>query len=221
MVSFLLLASISLIPGALAQSYYSFWQDNTVIGGSVRCNNGPGGEYSVTWSAAGFVCGKGWNPGGPRLVKFLNADLPLLIKFPNRTVNYTGTYNTTGPGYLSVYGWSTNPLIEYYIVDSHGDLKPNEVWTPKGNFTFEEGTYLMYESTRVNQPSIQGTATFQQYWSVRNETRVGGTITTGKHYDEWANVGMKLGSFNYMIVATEGYTSGSDKSSGSATITVE
>ena len=80
-------------------------------------------------------------------------------------MKYSGTYVPKGPGYLAVYGWTTNPLIEYYIMDSHGDLAPNEPWTAKGNFTIEgEGTYQVYTSTRVNKPSIVGTATFQQYW---------------------------------------------------------
>ncbi len=80
-------------------------------------------------------------------------------------MKYTGTYTPKGPGYLSIYGWTTGPLIEYYIMDSYGDLAPNEPWTAKGNFTIDgEGTYAVYTSTRVNKPSIVGTATFQQYW---------------------------------------------------------
>lgn len=80
-------------------------------------------------------------------------------------MKYSGTYTPKGPGYLALYGWTTNPLIEYYIMDSHGDLAPNEPWTAKGNFTIEgEGTYAVYTSTRVNKPSIIGTATFQQFW---------------------------------------------------------
>ncbi|RYC56471.1 hypothetical protein CHU98_g9736 [Xylaria longipes] len=134
-------------------------------------------------------------------------------------VKYSGTYEPKGPGYLALYGWTTNPLIEYYIMDSHGDLAPNEPWTAKGNFTIDgEGTYAVYTSTRVNKPSIVGTATFQQYWSVRNETRVGGTITTSKHYDAWRSFGMNLGGHNYMILATEGYTNGANGPSGSSSV---
>lgn len=44
--------------------YYSFWTDG---GAAVTYTNGPGGEYSVTWSGSGnFVGGKGWNPGAAR-----------------------------------------------------------------------------------------------------------------------------------------------------------
>jgi len=44
--------------------YYSFWTDG---GADVTYTNGPGGQYSVTWSGNGnLVGGKGWNPGGPR-----------------------------------------------------------------------------------------------------------------------------------------------------------
>ena len=120
-----------------------------------------------------------------------------------------------------MYGWTRNPLIEYYIMDAHGDLAPNEPWTSKGNFTFEEGTYEIYTSTRTNKPSIVGTATFQQYWSVRTEQRIGGTITTGKHFDAWNKAGMRLGNHDYMIVAVEGYTSNGKTSSGTASITVD
>ncbi|KAF3058503.1 Endo-1,4-beta-xylanase A [Daldinia childiae] len=183
-----------------------FWSSWSEGGGTFRCNNGGGSAYSVTWQSSGgssgFVCGKGWSPGG------------------NRAVTYSGTYEPKGPSYLAVYGWTRNPLIEYYIMDAHGDLLPNEPWTSKGNFTIDEGTYEVFTSTRVNKPSIIGTTTFQQYWSVRTEQRVGGTISTGKHFDAWSKLGLRLGGHDYMILATEGYTSGSTTSNGTSSITL-
>lgn len=101
-------------------------------------------------------------------------------------------------------------------------LAPNEVWTSKGNFTSSDGgLYLLYQSTRVNQPSILGTSTFQQFWSIRNTTRVGGTVNTQEHYDAWNTAGMHLGSHNYMILATEGYTGNNTQSSGTSRIVVQ
>ncbi|KAK4245810.1 concanavalin A-like lectin/glucanase domain-containing protein [Corynascus novoguineensis] len=174
-------------------------------GSNIKCVNGPGGSFTADWnSQGGFVCGKGWNGQG------------------DRTITYSGTYNATGPGYLAIYGWTRNPLIEYYIVESHADLAPNEPWTSKGTFTIDEGTYEVFTATRVEKPSIEGTRTFEQYWSVRQEKRVGGTVTTGKHFQQWAQLGMNLGTYDSVIVAVEGYTAqGGSGSAGSAAIEIE
>jgi endo-1,4-beta-xylanase len=129
--------------------YYSFWTDN---GSPVQYKNGPGGQYSVEWQAGNpggnFVAGKGWNPGS------------------RRTITYSGTFKPNGNGYLSVYGWTKNPLIEYYIVESFGSYNPSSGSQKKGSVTVDGSVYDLYETTRTNAPSIDGTKTFQQFWSV-------------------------------------------------------
>ncbi|KAK3990692.1 family 11 putative glycoside hydrolase [Cladorrhinum sp. PSN332] len=176
--------------------FYSYWTDGK---GSVDYNNGPRGSYKVSWRNVGnWVGGKGWNPG------------------PSRKIAYNGTWNNYNVNsYLALYGWTVNPLVEYYIVEAYGNYNPSAGTTKFRTLDSDGGTYDVYRTRRVNQPSIQGTATFDQYWSVRQVKRVGGNITVQNHFDAWTASGLKLGSWNYMIMATEGYGS-----TGSAEIEV-
>ncbi|KKO99257.1 glycosyl hydrolase family 11 [Trichoderma harzianum] len=172
------------------------YDQNYQTGGTV--NYSPSGSgFSVNWNTQDdFVVGVGWTTGS------------------SSPINFSGSFGVnSGTGLLSVYGWSTNPLVEYYIMeDNHAYPAQGTV---KGTVTSDGATYTIYENTRVNEPSIQGTATFNQYISVRNSPRTSGTVTVQNHFNAWASHGMNLGAMNYQVVAVEGWGG-----SGSASLSV-
>mgnify|MGYP003855593465 CR=1 FL=1 len=180
--------------------FYSFWSEG---GGQASMTLGPKGNYSTSWTnVQNFTAGKGWRTGSR-----------------NKVICFEGTYNGGSNGFLAVYGWTTDPLIEYYVVENHGQ------WRPPGNTSdiesmgtvFSDGdTYDIYRSQRVNKPSIIGNATFYQFWSVRRTKRSSGTVTFANHVDAWEKTGLKLGStWDYQIMESEGFGS-----SGNSNITV-
>jgi endo-1,4-beta-xylanase len=169
--------------------FYSWWSDGA---SPATYTNGEGGSYSVSWQSGGnLVGGKGWNPGSARSITY--------------SANWTPVNN--GNSYLTLYGWTRNPLVEYYIVEAHGDYNPGSAGEMKGEVTSDGSTYKLYQSTRVNAPSIDGTQTFNQYWAIRDQHRTEGTIDAGVFFDAWAAAGMQLGTHYYQILATEAYQS--------------
>jgi endo-1,4-beta-xylanase len=166
--------------------FYSFWTNGS---GSVSMTLDGSNGYGVQWSNVGdFTCGKGWNPGS------------------NHTITYSGSYTNSGGGAFGIYGWTTNPLVEYYIVEAPGNSGSPGQGTQVGTVTSDGGTYTIWKHQQVNQPCITGNScTFWQYISVRQSPRTSGTITIQNHFAAWAAQGMNLGSHNYQILLTESW----------------
>jgi endo-1,4-beta-xylanase len=183
--------------------FYTAWRDS----GSACMTLGEAGHYTVTWDLrprGNMVVGKGWPKGSA-----------------SRRVAYrAAAFEPGSNGYLTLYGWSPDPLIEYYVVDNWGAdfTPPGPDATALGTVESDGGTYRIYRTRRVKKPSIRGTQTFYQYWSVRTERRAQGAdnaITFANHVEAWRSHGLNLGTMNYQVLATEGFGS-----TGRADVTV-
>jgi endo-1,4-beta-xylanase len=183
---------------------YELWNQNSQ--GTACMTLGSGALFSGQWSdVENYLArrGLGYNQtqGHQEIGRFFST--------------YDCTYSPSGASgnsYLSIYGWTVNPLVEYYIIEDWRNWIPSmqEGAKSKGSITINGSTYDIYENTRVNQPSISGITTFQQYFSIRRDKRSSGTINISDHFDKWESLGMKLGKLHEVSFVVEGY-----KSSGS------
>ena len=107
--------------------------------------------------------------------------------------------------YIGIYGWSRNPMIEYYIVEDwfwSGVVTPMTIGggaEKMGEFFVDGETYFIYQATRpASAANIEGTITpFLQFFSVRQTCRQSGTISITEHFMEWEKLGMALGANMY------------------------
>ncbi|RXW16822.1 hypothetical protein EST38_g9041 [Candolleomyces aberdarensis] len=172
--------------------FYSWWTDG---GATATYTNEPKGQFSISWGSGGnLLGGKGWNPGSH-----------------TRVMSYTGTYQATNNSYLAVWGWTRDPIIEYYIIEHFGPYNPSIGFMNKGTVTTDRSVYDMGVQYRTNGVSLS-----TQFYSVRRDKRTNGTVDLGAHFRAWEAAGMRLGaSHHFQILVCEGYFS-----SGSCNMTV-
>ncbi|KAF5854546.1 hypothetical protein GGP41_007334 [Bipolaris sorokiniana] len=169
--------------------YYQFWTDGQR--GSATYTNKAAGGYSVTWSGiSDMTSGKGWKSAQPR------------------NITFTGNIKAQGNFYLAVYTWSQHG--ENYILENYGSYNPCSQGKTVGTITSDGSQYQICTVDRGNN--------YIQNWSIRQNKRSSGTVTTANHYNAYAAHGLNhnpLSQVAYQIVSTEGFGS-----SGSADITV-
>ena len=76
-----------------------------------------------------------------------------------------------------------------------------------GVITVDGSQYDVYVTTRTDQPSIDGTQTFQQFWSVRKGKRTEDTVSLTEHFRAWEALGLELGKLYEVALTVEGYQS--------------
>jgi hypothetical protein len=128
------------------------------------------------------------------------------------SVEFAETKTEEGGGltYIGIYGWTVNPLREFYILDDWGSVKPAGVasdGTPRdevGTLEADGETYDVWKKTRTNKPAITGPSeTFDQYFSIRRTARQCGTISVSEHFHAWEELGLPLGNFHEIKLLAE------------------
>jgi len=163
-------------------------------------DKGGGAAFRAEWVNAKTFLGRVglyWNKGNPyEYYKNVFCDFEF-----TRSANGTAG----GHSYLGIYGWSKNPMIEWYIVDDwygNGIIQPHHIGgmaVKKGEFVVDGATYFIYQATRpAGSGNIEGSKNpFPQYFSIRQERRQSGTISITEHFKEWEKIGLKLGTNMY------------------------
>ena len=155
------------------------------------------GTYKASWSNTGdFLARVGFKYNEDKTYEQLG---PIDAYFNWSKQGSAGGYN-----YIGIYGWTVDPLVEYYIVDDWFN-KPgaNLLGQRKGEFTVDGDTYEIWQNTRVNKPSIKGDQTFPQYFSVRKSSRSCGHIDITAHFKKWESLGMRMGKMYEAKVLVE------------------
>lgn len=173
---------------------YEIWYQ----GGSNSMTYYPNGTFSAKWSGTDdFLARVG--------LKYNSTKTHSELGYFTADYSYTKS-GTAGYGYIGVYGWTKDPEVEYYIVDDwFSKPSPQYLGTKMGELEVDGDIYDIYTYTRVNQPSVSGTSTFPQFFSVRRNPRQCGHIDISAHFKKWDElfygqtgdngVTLKLGKF--------------------------
>ncbi|OJK00069.1 hypothetical protein ASPACDRAFT_117994 [Aspergillus aculeatus ATCC 16872] len=166
--------------------YYSLYNAN---GAEVGYTEYPTiGQFELGWDATvEFLGGKGYKGGS------------------TRTLTWDGYFTAEGDWTLAIYGWTLDPVTEWYIVESHGTGTPGN-GDILGQVNSDGGVYDVYNLPYRNVQEIYGVTSFDQYWSVRRSHRSTGTVDVSTHFQGWKDLGLSPGTPIFQMVTLEGFS---------------
>jgi len=187
------------IIGVIGDFDFEFWRESEGEGSMTVFKDG---TFECSWNDVDvilFRTGKKMgNPGGRRTSNIFKHE-----EYGDIYISYAADFQPDGNSYLCVYGWTVDPLVEFYIIESWGSWHPTGD-DHMGTVKVDGGTYDVYVTMRVEEASINGTQTFPQFWSVRKNQRTDGTISVSEHFKLWDDMGMELGKMFEVAFCVEG-----------------
>ena len=173
--------------------HYEIWYQ----GGNNSMTYYANGTYKASWSGTNdFLARIGFKYNEEKTYDQLG---PIDAYFNWKKDGSAGGYN-----YIGIYGWTVNPLVEYYIVDDwYNKPGANLLGDRKGEFEVDGAKYEIWKNMRYNKPSIKGDQTFPQYFSVRQSSRSCGHIDITAHFKKWESLGLEMGKLYEAKVLVE------------------
>nr|AHJ61366.1 glycosyl hydrolase family 11 xylanase [uncultured Bacillus sp.] len=177
---------------------YEYWKDSG-NGTMIITANANNGSFSCEWHNINNIVFR----SGKKFKYYDRTHKQL----GNISLKYDAAYNSNGISYLALYGWTVDPLIEWYIIECYAEHNPARKFKHLGAHDTDGGTYELYCTTRENGSSILGVRDFGQYWSIRTVGRFSGTVNVSAHLCAWENMGLTLGNLTETALSVEGWQS--------------
>jgi endo-1,4-beta-xylanase len=210
--------------GLLDSGYsYELWAAGQASSGCMTVY-GEDANYSASWTnASDFLVRAGLvfdRTQTPEQVGTISAEFA-------ETFTEVPVQGATSKIYVALYGWTVEPLMEYYIIDDYGDFVPGPVnsdGSPRMNYgtiTADGGTYDIWAMPVMDRPAITGdNMDFTQIFSVRQVRRKCGHISVSEHFTKWESVGLPIGKLEDAMFLMEAQNN-SGTIDVTATVTIE
>ncbi|HWP06156.1 MAG TPA: glycoside hydrolase family 11 protein [Polyangiaceae bacterium] len=169
-------------------------------GGSGSLTTFSTAAFIATWNNSGDYLGRlGWEFGNSGKTFASYGDITADLAFKKNGT--AGQYS-----YVGIYGWTTNPCIEWYIVDDSYSMMPFNTGNPvSGTVDLDGGTYnLVKRNTSGTGGNRCGNVSnWDQFYSIRHTGRQCGTISVTEHFKIWDAKGWKLGNLLEVKILVE------------------
>ena len=168
---------------------WSLWQNGS--GGSITTFTTT--AFSASWgsSSGDFLARMGLEWGN---------NSKAYTAYGTITAQFAETKSGSGGGfsYIGIYGWSTNPCVEWYIVDDSFGTMPFNAYgaTLKGTVSIDGENYKLFSNSTTGTGGNRcgNVTSWTQFWSIRQKARQCGQISITQHFDAWNAAGMTLGN---------------------------
>ena len=190
--------------GFYGDYHHEIWQADTPNSSTMTLAD-DGGGFSTSWkcgpngSKGNFLARRGlfWGRNNPNHWQ----------DYGNFTCEFDCDWSagSAGNSRICIYGWTENPLVEFYIIE---DWKN---WVPSSNsakqVTIDGSVYDVFTNQMNSYNITNSKGPFTQYISVRKTPRTSGTISIYKHFEAWESLGMKMGNLYEVAFNVEGWES--------------